>query len=138
MAFVGDRIGRNDDGSEWDRLAFRVHRVYKGEVGTVAVVVTSNTSSCGTDFPDEEPAGVAATYSPRVEGHYQVDLCFSHVSVAELEEVFGAGYPPDDPEIPDMWSSRNPAPAILLTAGVLVLATIVAIVSRRRRKQPDS
>ncbi len=78
-------------------LVFQVHWVYKGRVGTrVEVRTVRGRTSCGIDFGGRGVTGVAA-FETR-EGGLQVSSCWSSVTSAELEEVFGEGYPAD-PEV---------------------------------------
>ena len=93
VAFAGVQVEREGD---WDAvLTFEVDRVYKGRIAPRVDVYTSFSSSCGIDFERAGYTGVAAfgePDSPKLWVHW----CGSHVSIEELEEVFGSGYPPDE------------------------------------------
>ena len=139
VAFVGHQIEQSKYNSEWDRIVFRVHRVYKGQLGPTVEVLTTTVSNCGTWFHPGRAAGVIAyDNSWGVEGTYGVGHCFGHATRYELEEVFGMGYPPDETLVPEHRSGHNPTVGILLTAGALALVAIGEIVIRRQRRRPDS
>lgn len=95
VAFSGHQVDRGDD---WELtvLTFEVDRVYKGEVGPRVELYTSLNSSCGIDFGPAGYTGVAAFAAGPESTELWVHWCGSHVSIEELEEVFGAGYSPDD------------------------------------------
>ncbi len=102
VAFAGRQIDRNAD-SDGVTLLLEVHRVYKGQAGPFIEVRTGyGSGDCGTEFDLLGTTGVAASIRGEhgwwvgEEGDLLVDFCSSHVTIAELETVFGAGYPPDD------------------------------------------
>lgn len=121
----------NDSGAHFgSTLVLEVHQVYKGQAGPLIEVRTGNGSGdCGTDF-SRKGGGVGAAFGEDVDdlstrlatgpvradgvtgvaafgfGFGQVDqltvgICGSHVSISELEEVFGPGRPPDETVTPD-------------------------------------
>ncbi len=102
VAFVGSEIDRRERG-ERAVLTFEVHRVYKGEVGPrIRFDVPSRETPCGAYF--DLGSGTTVVVAQLVEedayGFKAGDLYFmeesAFVSEANLEEVFGDGYPPDD------------------------------------------
>ena len=102
VAFAGRQIDRNAD-SDGVTLLLEVHRVYKGQAGPFIEVRTGyGGGDCGTEFDRVGTTGVAASIRGEhgwwvgEKGDLLVDFCSSHVTIDELEDVFGAGYPPDD------------------------------------------
>lgn len=116
----------NDSGAHFgSTLVLEVHQVYKGQAGPLIEVRTGNGfGDCGTDF-SKKGGGVGAAFGEDADdlstrlatgpvradgvtgvaafgfGFGQVDqltvgICGSHVSISELEEVFGPGRPPDE------------------------------------------
>ena len=74
-------------------LTFEVDRVYKGEVGPrISFDVSGPEGGC-SDFI---PSGVTAVLAQDRVGDLYIMLQSSFVSEADLERVFGAGYPPDE------------------------------------------
>ena len=138
VAFVGRQVSR-EAGSQTARMVFEVDRVYKGDVGPlIEVRSASYDAACGVDFAGQPSAGVAAF--ERDEGTLSVDLCSSIVTSHELEEVFGAGYPPDESSdlyAPGDGSTSVSAPLVTLlaVAAAVVLAVSILAVRRRRRRQ---
>ena len=103
IAFSGSQIERiisEPEGSTRSSadpvtLIFRVNRMYKGRAGPLIEVQTvRGEMSCGVNFPRKAITGVAAF--SRGGDEYAVGLCGSPVTIGELEEVFGEGYPPDE------------------------------------------
>lgn len=132
-------------------LVFEVNRVYKGTVGPLVEVHTvRERASCGIDFGGYVNVGVAAfSRSPDsqagMENDLKVSWCGSQVTIAELEDVFGSGNPPDphliaSPE-PVSTSAEPAKSSVLSTAlvsagGALILTTIGLFVWRRKRQPP--
>ena len=82
-------------------MVLEVELVYKGEVGP-RIEVHSNAGgpACGIDFGYYPGAGVLAFER---DGRLWAGSCSNPVEIDELEEVFGAGYPPN----PDCsWGGR--------------------------------
>ncbi len=160
VAFAGRQILRIEHPSTlatgWSSadpvtLVFEVNRVYKGTVGPIVKVHTVRESpSCGIDFSGKRNVGVAAfSRSPHSQGGLQNDLhvswCGSQVTIAELEHVFGAGYPPNPHLIASPEPvSTSPEPAegsalptaLVSGGGALILTTIGLFVWRRKRQPP--
>ena len=114
-----------------------MERVYKGRSASqIALFTIRGEGSCGVDFGGEGVTGVAAFGS--TEGLY-VFLCGSPVTIAELQEVFGEGFLPDETvalDLPDSQDVGSPLVQILLAGGVLVmLVGITAALFKRRRTQ---
>ena len=167
VAFAGSQIERilpepGPDGvwSSMDpvTLVFEVERVYKGRAGSqIALRTNRSGASCGVDFGRRGGTGVVAF--DIAEGLYSVGLCGSPVTIAELEEVFGDGYPPDpireaealarEAEVlaleaktlareAELQGPRPDVPntaQILLTVGVLVIVAGIGIGFRRVKKK---
>lgn len=161
VAFAGDQLERvvqdyvEDNGAA---LLFRVERVYKGEAGPLIEVRThAQGPACGIDVGGQGTVGVVAN---QWRGDLSVNLCGSIVSIDELAEVFGEGYPPDesirlpvspDPEEHAFYTGQPPddglvmssqpegssrdqsLPAVLIVAGALLLMLSGAVVWHRRR-----
>ncbi|MCY4665825.1 MAG: hypothetical protein OXC00_14300 [Acidimicrobiaceae bacterium] len=161
VAFAGHQLDRvvqdyvDDNGAA---LLFRVERVYKGEAGPLIEVRThAQGPACGIDVGGQGSVGVVAN---EWRGDLSVNLCGSVVAIGELEEVFGAGYPPDEsirlPVLPDpeeyvfytgqppddglvmssqpVGSSRDQSlPAVLIVAGAVLLVSVGAVIWHRRR-----
>lgn len=135
VAFAGDQLGRvvhdyfEDNGAA---LLFRVERVYKGEAGPRIEVRThaQGDPACGIDVDGHGTVGVVAH---EWRNELSVNLCGSIVAIAEMEEVFGEGYPPDAsislPVSSDTGSET--LIVVLVAAGTLLLLT-VSVVARRR------
>ena len=115
----------NDSGAHFgSTLVLKVHQVYRGQAGPLIEVRTGNGfGDCGTDFL-RKGGGIGAAFgkdvddlsarladgSVRADGvtgvaafgygedtdQLSVGICGSHVSISELEEVFGPGRPPDE------------------------------------------
>ena len=125
-------------------LLLEVDRVYKGRAGPLIEVHTSDGAACGTDFGGRGTTGVAVfkseisdKLSGREPGDLYVNLCYSHVSIEELEEVFGAGYPPDETleleEPPDATlmleePSESSTPFSILLVGGAVFVLLAPVV----------
>lgn len=151
VAFTGRQIERIEhpsavaNGERSDdpvTLVFEVSLVYKGTVGPRVEVLTER-YGCGVDFSGMGTVGVAAfSRSPQwqaeLEGDLQVGWCASRVAIAELEDVFGSGYPPDPNLVP---ASADPSEGSLLSTtllvggGGLILATI-GLFAWHRTRQP--
>ncbi len=154
-AFSGSQIHRidrtNDQGTYLGTiLVLEVHEVYKGQAGPLIEVHTrSGGGDCGTDFHRMGVTGVAA-FGNDGDG-LSVHLCGSHVSISELEDVFGPGRPPDEKiTLPDNTEEAATAAAappeegggIPGAAAALIIAAAVLIAVRRwallrRRSRPD-
>ena len=161
VALAGDQLERvvqdyvEDNGAA---LLFRVERVYKGEAGPLIEVRThAQGPACGIDVGGQGTVGVVAN---QWRGDLSVNLCGSIVSIDELAEFFGEGYPPDesirlpvspDPEEHAFYTGQPPddglvmasqpegpsrdqsLPAVLIVAGALLLMLSGAVVWHRRR-----
>ena len=100
VAFVGSEIDRREGGNR-SVVTFEVHRVYKGKVGPrITFEVAGYNSSCSVYFRSETNAVLAQLVEEDAYGFKAGDLAImlesDVVSEADLEEVFGDGYPPDD------------------------------------------
>ena len=134
VAFVGRQLERvvhdqvDDNGTA---LLFRVDRVYKGEAGPLIEVRThAQESACGIDLGGMGAVGIVAR---TWRGDLSVDLCSSMVTAAELQDVFGEGYPPDESiRLPDSGDDQSLL-AFLLIAGAAVVLAAGAVAWRRRR-----
>ena len=134
VAFVGDQRGRvvhdyfEDNGAA---LLFRVEQVYKGEAGPLIEVRThAQGPACGIDVSGQGTVGVVAR---QWRNELSVNLCSSIVAIAEMEEVFGEGYPPDE-SIPLPVSANTGSDILIVVAvaaGALLLLT-ASVVARRR------
>ena len=152
-AFSGNQIERIEHtGSGWNdtTLVFEVRNVYKGRVGPLIEIGTqAHGATCGADFDGLGFTGVAAFEDD--DGELLVHLCGSHVSISEIEEVFGPGRPPDEtvtlPDNTDEAATAAAAPpeegggipgaaAVLITAAAVLLAGGAAAMLRRRSR-PD-
>ncbi|MYJ15378.1 MAG: hypothetical protein F4085_02290 [Acidimicrobiia bacterium] len=95
LAFEGQQLDRIVEGSEV-LLVFRVGWVYKGRSGSRVTVGTGfGGGDCGLDLSGEERSGIVAFDDGN--GGLTVNICTSPVSLEELEDVFGAGHPPESP-----------------------------------------
>ena len=134
-AFVGRQIeGTVEAGGLVLLLA--VDWVYKGRAGPLIEVRTHHggrSGTCGTHFGDMGTTGVAAMGSE--EGDLYVAWCTAHVSIEELEEVFGAGYPPDATLVLEGPPASSDPFSVLVVGGVaLVLVAGVAGLVRLKRR----
>ena len=99
LAFAGHQLRRivpasNEEAwKPWSvTLVFQVDQVYKGQAGPqVEVRTNQGSAACGLDLSGAGVTGIAAF--PTKEG-LRVDTS-SPITIAELEEVFGEGYPAD-------------------------------------------
>ncbi|MYJ80529.1 MAG: hypothetical protein F4046_01735 [Acidimicrobiaceae bacterium] len=126
VAFAGDQLGRvvhdhfEDNGAA---LLVRVERVYKGEAGPrIEVRIhAQGDPACGIDVGGHGTVGVVAH---EWRNELSVNLCGSIVAIAEMEEVFGEGYPPDEsislPVSPNTGSDT--LIVVLVAAGTLLPA----------------
>ncbi len=144
LAFAGRQIERilpepSPDGV-WSSkdpvtLVFEVERVYKGRSASqIALLTIRGGGSCGVDFGGEGVTGVAAFGS--TEGLY-VFLCGSPVTIAELQEVFGEGFLPDETlalELPDSQDVGSPWVRTVLAGGTLVILIGIAVVFLKRHR----
>ncbi|MXZ69175.1 MAG: hypothetical protein F4Z17_09445 [Acidimicrobiia bacterium] len=101
IAFAGRQIRYILDDPR-TTLVFEVDRVYKGHIGPVVEVQTLTGNSCGTNFRHRGTTAVVALLAERDSrwtglqaGDVYVTYVETFYSIADLEEVFGAGYPPD-------------------------------------------
>ena len=141
VAFVGRQIeGTVDSGGLV--LLLEVDRVYKGRAGPLIEVRTDDSARCGTSFGGMGTIGVAAGRSEESSewgglepGDLYVDFCSSYVSIEELEEVFGAGYPPDATlMLEEPPESSTPFRTLAVgSAAFVLLAGVVGLVRLRRR-----
>ena len=100
IAFSGRQSARIEPGPGPDgvisggdpvTLVIHVERVYKGSVDQPMEVRTSlDGAACGQDFARRGVVGIVAF---NWEGQFWVSSCSSPVTLDELEEVFGEGYP---------------------------------------------
>ena len=98
LAFAGRQLRRIVPASNEDAwklgsatLVFQVDQVYKGRAGPQVELRTNQVSAaCGLDLSGAGVTGVAAF---RTKEGLGVGSCGSPVTIAELEEVFGEGYP---------------------------------------------
>ena len=165
LAFAGHQLRRivpASNGEAWSvTLVFQVDRVYKGQAGPqVEVRTNQDRAACGLDLSGAGITGVAAF--PTREG-LGVNRCASPVTIAELEEVFGEGYPADLKAEAwdlgdDVWTyatnSTNPPLAsqepetkhlpieegpirILIVAGTMVILGGGAVVFLKRRRTQE-
>ena len=137
-------------------LTFEVDRVYKGEVGPrISFDVFGPEGSC-SDFI---PSGVTAVLAQDGVGDLYIMLQSSFVSEADLERVFGAGYPPDEtlliaeevsppahtgPEPPGNPTTTAPEPpgnptttrqTVAVGIALAVLCAGLIAIHRRRRRE---
>lgn len=126
-------------------LTFEVDRVYKGEVGPrISFNVSGPEGACSHFIP----SGVTAVLAQDRVGDLYILLQSSFVSEADLERVFGAGYPPDEtlliaeevsppahtgPEPPGNPTTTRQTVAVGIALAVLC-AGLIAIHRRRRRE----
>ena len=151
-AFVGRQIESRYDGDA-AVLTLEVDRVYKGEVGPVVEVRShSSGATCGHSFGRlgltavvvrlaEESTGWADLSA----GDLYVGYCDSHVSIGDLEEVFGSSYPPDTAiQLPEPQSSEphvpeRPDPHTTLrrtvTSGIALVVLAAGLIAMRRRRR---
>ena len=161
VAFTGrqlERVVQDYVGDNGAALVFRVGRVYRGEVGSLIEVRThAQGPACGIDVGGQDEVGIVAE---TWRGQLSVNRCGSVVTPDELEEVFGAGYPPDESIRLTVASDSEESPlddarqdderlvaasqsdgsardrqllTVLLVAGAAVLVLAGAITWRRRR-----
>ena len=112
-------------------LVLAVDRVYKGRAGSVVEVHTRDRAETGgTEFGSMGTTGIAAWYDEN--NALWVGRCASHHTIAELEEVFGAGYPPEQrltlPTERAAWTRA----LWVTTSATAVFVCVVAIRWRRR------
>lgn len=145
VAFSGRQIERidhaNDHGTDLSTtLVLEVHKLYKGQAGPLVEVRTRpGGGDCGTDFLRRDFTGVAAVTGVAAFGEdaggLSVHLCGSHVSISELEEVFGPGRPPDETiTLPADTDETSTAEAVLITAAAVLFAGGAAAMMRRKRQ----
>ena len=99
VAFVGTQVSREiyeEDISDFTvqraAMVLEVERVYKGDVGPrIEIHSNADGPACGIDFGYYPGAGIVAFEH---EGQLWAGWCSNPVEISELEEVFGAGYPP--------------------------------------------
>ena len=142
VAFVGRQIEGTSvsGGSAW---LLEVDWVYKGRAGPLIEVRTGpGAGSCGTHFQGMGTTGVAVRKSEEGSqwgelepGDLYVHWCFSHVSIEELEGVFGAGYPPDATLVlEEQPESFGPFRVVVVGGVAFVLVVGVAGLVRLRRR----
>lgn len=145
VAFVGREIERIPHPSDGEIAVFEVDRVYKGQAGPLIEVRTGyGNSNCTYHFGFSGRQGITARRGGIEWGAEEGDLVmgalFSTATVAELEDVFGAGYPPDETLLiatevdsgrPGRLTTRQ-TPAISVALTVLLAGLIVR--HRRRRR----
>ena len=113
-------------------LVLAVDRVYKGRAGSVVEVHTRDPrgETCGTEFGNMGTTGIAAWYDKN--NVLWVGRCASHHTTAELAEVFGAGYPPEQrltlPTERAAWTRA----LLVATSATAIFVGVVAIRFRRR------
>ena len=139
-AFVGRQIDDTSD-SGVSVLLLEVDRVYKGRAGPLIEVRTDH-STCGAHFVGMGTTGVAVMRNEESSamggiepGDLYVGWCTAHVSIEELEEVFGAGYPPDETLVLEEPSESSTPSRTLLVGGAafVLLAAVVGLVRLKRR-----
>ena len=103
VAFVGRQVSRDTytvtltfDEFETDiqlaRMVLEVDWVYKGDLGPrVEIHSAFDSAACGVDFWHQLSPAVVATEH---EGQLSAGACDYPLTVSELEEAFGTGYPP--------------------------------------------
>lgn len=99
-AFVGTQVSRDtydevvsDFPLRRAAMVLEVELVYKGEVGPrIEIHSNADGPACGIDFGYYPGAGVVAFER---DGRLWAGACTNPVGIDELEEVFGAGYPPN-------------------------------------------
>ena len=157
IAFVGRQIDRILDDPRLT-LVFEVDRVYKGHIGPVVEVQTIS-SSCGTNFSHSGTTAVVAKLAEQ-DSHWgdlkAGDLYVTYVetfySIADLEEVFGAGYPPDptiqlpepqssEPQISEpQISERSGNPTSIrqtVASGIALIVLGAGLIAIRRRRRHE-
>ena len=148
VAFVGRQIDYVAHRSKGVTLVFEVNRVYKGQAGPVVELRTAyGGGDCGVDFGGYGTVGITAGrrgatgWWAAEEGDLTVSLHQSAATVEELEEVFGAGYPPDptiqlsEPQTSEPSGNPTTIRQTVATGIALVVlgAGLIAIHRRRRR-----
>ncbi len=99
LAFAGHQLRRivptsdEDAGKSWSvTLVFQVDRVYKGQAGPqVELRTNQGGADCGLDLSG---AGITGIWAFSTREGLGVNTS-SPITIAELEEVFGEGYPAD-------------------------------------------
>ena len=153
VAFVGRQIKRLPDPSAGVTLVFEVDRVYKGQAGPRIEVRTAyGGGDCGVDYGHAGTIGIAARrrgdpgwWAAEV-GDLTVHLCGSAVPEHELEEVFGASYPPDpaiqssepqttEPQTTELADNPTTIRQTVAVSVALVLLVAGLIAMRRRRRR---
>ena len=146
VAFVGRQIDRTED-EQRAVLTFEVERVYKGEAGPlIQVIAPRYDAPCGTFHSEGTTAVVAELVEQDFRWVKPGELAVNSIlepSIVDLEEVFGASYPPD-PTI------QLPEPHISERSGyittirqlayfgiglVIIVAGLIAIRRRQREGQ---
>ena len=120
LAFAGRQLRRIVPASNEDAwklgsvtLVFQVDRVYKGRAGPqVGLRTNAGGAACGLDLSGAGITGIVAF--PTKEG-LGVNTCGSPVTIAELEEVFGEGYPADLNAGDDVWTPATNSTSPLAT-----------------------
>lgn len=138
VAFVGRQIDYAAHRSKGVTLVFEVDRVYKGQEGPVVELRTGyGSGDCGVDFGGRGTVGITARrrgatgWWAAEEGDLTVSLHRSAATVDELEEVFGAGYPPHETlSLPEASATFR----VLLIGSAVVLAAGLLTLFRRRRQ----
>ena len=152
VAFFGREIDRREEGQQ-AVLTFEVDRVYKGEVGPrISFDVSGPEGPCSHFIPGGVTTVLAWMADEDTQwgtaGDLYIMLESSFVSEADLERVFGAGYPPDEtlliaeevsppahtgPEPPGNPTTTRQTVAVGIALAVLC-AGLIAIHRRRRRE----
>ena len=157
VAFVGRQIDRIPDPSGGITLVFEVDRVYKGQAGPLIEVRTAyGGGDCGVDYGRAGTIGITAErrgdtgWWVAEVGDLMVHLCGSAAPEHELEEVFGAGYPPDPAiQLSEPQTSEPPDPAIqnsappdnsttileTVSVGIVLVALVAELIAMRRRRR---
>ena len=141
LAFAGHQLKRiiptsNEEAFKpWSvTLVFQVDRVYKGRAGPQVELRTNLLSeACGLDLSGAGVTGIAAF---RTKEDLEVNRCASPVTIAELEEVFGEGYPADPKA--EAWGPIEEGPIrMLIVAGAMVILGGGAVVFLKRRRTQE-
>ncbi len=146
VAFAGRKVHSTTNG-EVAIFTLQVDRVYKGEAGPRTVVHSHvSGATCGRDFGAGGPQAVLA-YAEETRGWLGLEAgeltsgyCSTHITIADLIEVFGDGYPPDEtillPTVPKDRESENRASSgIALVIGGMIVVGVVAMVWWVRRSR---
>ena len=119
LAFAGHQLRRivpssNEPWKPWSvTLVFQVDRVYKGQAGPQVEVRTNrDRAACGLDLSG---AGVTGVWAFRTKEGLGVGTG-STITIAELEEVFGEGYPADLNAGDDVWTPATNSTSPPLTS----------------------